>query len=477
MDTFAAQPDPDILGRRVREMIDAGKLNAARAVLAALGRLAPPGPATAELGARLALAAGQLDRAAAELDVAVAAAPTHAGLRRLRADVRHRRGEHVPAAIDAAEAVALDPRDPSGKAILGVLMTELGRPADAVACLAEAVDAEPANAAFVEALAAAQAAGGDTERAGATLAAGIARIPGRVELRNAAVLMAIRRRDFPAAHALAEAARQIGVADACLFGLLGHTLSCLGRHEEATEAYDAALKLGPHDPYVRHLVAASGALPGADRAPSPYVRAVFEGYADRFERHLVALGYRIPGRFRAVLQCLSPWTDGGDCGPTLDLGCGTGFVGLAVHDLPIGPLHGVDLAPRMLARAAAKGIYASLREADVLTVLAEPEPAYGLILAADVLCYFGTLDPLLTAAHARLRPGGLMLVSAESPAAEETAPPPWRLGRQGRYAHTEAYLRAAAEAAGFVVRALDAETQRFENDLPVPGLLAVLARQ
>ncbi len=483
MDTLAAIPDPDILRRRVRQMIDTGKLNAARAVLAALRRLCPPDSDTAALAARLAIASGQLDLALAELDAGVAMAPADAALRRLRADVRHRRGEHVPAAIDAAEAVALDPRDASGKAILGVLMTELGRPADAVACLTEAVAGEPANPAFVEALAAAQAAGGDTARAAATLAAGIAHAPGRVELRNAAVLMAIRRRDFAAARTLAEDARRSGVADACLFGLLGHALSCLHRNEEASEAYEAALQLGPHDPYVRHLVAASGALPGSDRAPSPYVRAVFEGYADRFEQHLVALGYRIPGLFRAMLQQLAPWQDaGGSAGPSLDLGCGTGLVGLAIHDLPVGPLHGVDLAPRMLAHAEAKGIYASLREADVLTVLAEPGPEYGLILAADVLCYFGALDPLLRAACARLRPGGLLLVSTESP--EDEAPrdesprdaPPWQLGPQGRYTHTGAYLRASAAAAGFVVRHLSPETQRFENDAPVPGLLAVLAR-
>ena len=121
MDTHT--PDPDLLAGRVREMIETGKLNAANAVLAAVRRLAPPGPAIAELTARLALAAGQFGAAEAELDTAVAADPAHAGLRRLRADVRHRRGAHVPAAIDAAEAVALDPHDPSGKAILGVLMT------------------------------------------------------------------------------------------------------------------------------------------------------------------------------------------------------------------------------------------------------------------------------------------------------------------------------------------------------------------
>ena len=475
MDTHT--PDPDLLAGRVREMIETGKLNAANAVLAAVRRLAPPGPAIAELTARLALAAGQFAAAEAELDAAVAADPAHAGLRRLRADVRHRRGAHVPAAIDAAEAVALDPHDPSGKAILGVLMTELGRPDDAVACLAEAVAAEPANPAFVEALAAAEAAGGEIARAAATLDAGIARAPGQVALRNAAVLLAIRRRDFAAAVSMAEQARRIGVADACLFGLLGHALSCLGRHAEAADAYDAALKLGPHDPYVRHLVAASGALPGSDRAPSPYVRAVFDGYADRFEQHLIALGYRVPGLMRAALLRLAPWeAAGGSAGPTLDLGCGTGLVGLAIHDLPVGPLHGVDLAPRMLARAADKGLYASLREADLLTVLAEPGPDYGLILAADVLCYFGALDPVLGAARARLRPGGLMLLSTESPAPGTDPAPPWQLGRQGRYAHTADYLRAQAAAAGFAVRELAAETQRFENQAPVPGLFAALAR-
>jgi len=490
MDTLAAAPDPEILTRRIAAMIGAGQLNAADAVLAALRRLTPPGPGTAMLAASLALAAGRLETAIAELDVAIDAAPAHAALRRMRADLLHRRGAHVPAAIDAAEAVALDPADPAGKAILGVLLSELGRPVDAVACLREALAADPANPAFIEALAAAEAASGDTARAAATLAAGIARAPGRVELRNAAMLLAIRRRDFAAAVAMAEAARRAGAIDACLFGLHGHALSCLGADADAADAYDAALKLAPQDPYVRHLVAASGALPGADRAPSPYVRAVFEGYADRFESHLIALGYRVPGLFRAALLELAPWAAaGGAVGPVLDLGCGTGLAGLAISDLPVGPMHGVDLSPRMLAQAAAKGIYATLTEADVLTVLgaagpregtgaeheAPPEPC-ALILAADVLCYFGALDALLPAAFARLRPGGHMLLSCETAEPGAPDPAPWQLGRQGRYTHRPDYVRQAAEAAGFRVLTLVPETQRYENQCPVPGLLAVLAR-
>ncbi len=83
--------------------------------------------------------------------------------------------------------------------------------------------------------------------------------------------------------------------------MMGHALSSMDRHTEAADAYSEALKLGPQDPYVRHLVAASGIVPSAARAPLEYVSTVFNGYAERFEAHLVSLGYRIPGLVRAAL--------------------------------------------------------------------------------------------------------------------------------------------------------------------------------
>jgi predicted TPR repeat methyltransferase len=384
------------------------------------------------------------------------------------------------AAEDAAEAVILRRDDPVAKALLGVVLIGLGRPEEALPCLREAVAAEPGNASFHQGLAAANDALGDGAAAAETLAAGVAACPGSVALRNAAVLHRVRRDDFEGAVALAEQARQDGVADACLYGLKGHALSSLDRHEEATEAYADALKLGPEDPYVRHLVAASGALPGAERAPTDYLRAVFDGYADRFEAHLISLGYRAPGLLRAALIRLLPeLRDGETVGPVLDLGCGTGLTAVAVSDLPLRHFIGVDLSSGMLREAAAKQLYAELHEADLMAALAHDERRYPVILAGDVLCYFGSLDEVFAAVRRRLTPRGLFLFSVETLGQQEvsgTGRRDWALGRQGRYAHDAAYVERVASDAGFRIREATIETLRSDIGAPVTGLIVALER-
>lgn len=475
MDGMIANPDLDRLFARTAEFINAGRFGAARPLLAAVTKLSPPSARLAELTAVLAIKQGQLDAARSGLDEAIASWPDDAGLRKCRADVRRQSGEQVAAAEDAAEAVLLAPNDPDAKAILGVVLLGLGQAEDARACLMEATKAQPANPLFRMALSDALLDCGDEEAAAATLADGIALAPAHAGLRDAAMLLAVRGRRFTDAIDIAEAARRAGVVDACLFGLKGHALSSLGRHAEAADAYAEALKLGPDDPYVRHLVAASGAMSQADRAPADYVRAVFDGYAERFEAHLISLGYRIPGLMRAALLRHQALSEDKRIGPVLDLGCGTGLVGVALHGLPLGPITGVDLSEKMLAAAAAKGIYAELREADMLDALAADTTVWRLILAADVLCYQGALDGLMAAARSRLAPGGVFVFSTETSEAAEAAACGWHLDLVGRYAHAPAYVRRCAEAAGFVVREMTAATQRYEAGVPVPGLLVVLS--
>lgn len=480
MEQLTVTAETSALIARISALIDGGRPAAARPLLAAVRRRSPPSSQLAELAARLAMREGRADLALLEMDEAVAREPHDAALHKRRADVRVRLGDREGAARDAAEAVILNRDDPVAKALLGALMLDLGRPADAIACLSEAVSSSPANPGYREGLAAAQEAHGDAEAALATLNDGIAAAPSWVGLRNAAILLSVRRRDFNGAIHLAEAARVIGVADACSFGLMGHALSSLGRHAEAADAYGEALKLGPHDPYVRHLVAASGNLPSSSRAPVEYLRTVFDGYADRFELHLISLGYRVPGLIRDAITRHPAILAGGHIDSVLDLGCGTGMAAVALSDLLAGPLVGVDVSPRMLACAATKQLYAELHEADLMHFLAEDARRWQVVTAADVLVYFGALPDVLAAVHARLEPGGWFIFSVEEllPDHQGTVHGngDWALERLGRYAHGMAYLTASVSDAGFSIRALERQTVRYETDAPVAGLFAVVER-
>jgi predicted TPR repeat methyltransferase len=480
--------DPARLTNRVREMIQLGRVHAARPLLAALRKVTAPSAELDELEGLLLLREGRVADALAELDTAVGKAPDVAGLRICRAEARIQINDFTAAAADAAEAVILSPHTAQPKALLGVILIELGRPIEAVTCLAGAVAADPRRPAYRQGLAEAQERAGDPVAAEVTLREGIRLAPGTVALRTAAIMQAMRQREFAAAVTIADAARRDGIADACVFGLLGHALSSLGRHQEALDAYTDALKLAPEDPYVRHLVRAGGILPDAERAPAEYLQAVFDGYAERFEKHLIGLGYRIPGVIRAALLehlALDPAAGGQPAriGPVLDLGCGTGFLGIVLSDLPLGPLTGIDVSAGMLQQAAAKNLYATLHEADLEAFLAGAERDWAVMLAADVLVYFGALERVLSLTHAALRPHGLFVFSVEEMSGETgvaadggSADRGWRLDRQGRYSHTLDYVRHAAVEAGFRVRELRREAVRHEAGAPVPGLLAVLER-
>lgn len=480
MDMIHVTASANALCSRAADLIDAGRIEVARPLLAAARALGPPSPELTLIGARVALGSGAWEQAMEELDSGIAAVPSHPGLRRCRAGLRRKMGDVEGAARDAAEAVIFDPADPEAKAILGGALLDIGRSADAIACLREAVAGAPADANYRQALSCALEKAHDTDGALQTLTGGIALCPASVAIRNAAILLCIRRRDFSQAVRLAEQARSMGIADACTFGMSAHALSSLGRHDEAAVAYQDALKLGPADPYVRHLVASSGALRDSKRAPEDYIRTVFDGYADRFESHLISLGYNIPGAIRSALQNHPRIVAGLSLGPVLDLGCGTGMVALAIGDLPLGPFTGIDLSPRMLAHARAKRLYVDLREADIMTDLAKRGERWPLIVAADVLCYFGALEPLLAQVHEALQPGGWFIFSVEELLSDHDGVIPgngnWALQRQGRYAHTPDYVYEAACAAGFRVVRRDRPIIRQEAGAAVPGLLLTLER-
>jgi predicted TPR repeat methyltransferase len=244
-----------------------------------------------------------------------------------------------------------------------------------------------------------------------------------------------------------------------------NTLRSLHRNEEAIDAYRQALALGADQQQVSFALAALGAGDAPVASPAGYVRDLFDQYAGHFDEHLVdRLGYRTPALLDAAIRKVA---DIGNA-RVLDLGCGTGLMGQYLRPRA-SRLVGVDLSARMLDKARERGIYDQLECSGIDAYLATQAASFELVAAADVLVYFGDLAPLFGQVRRALSAGGWFGFSVEASMDADFA-----LRPSNRYAHSLAYLRRLAAAAGFAVCAEEAAPLRTENGAPVDGFLLVL---
>jgi predicted TPR repeat methyltransferase len=237
--------------------------------------------------------------------------------------------------------------------------------------------------------------------------------------------------------------------------------------DAARPCLERVLREDPGEVMARHLLSAvSGENP--DRPVDGYVRQLFDASAATFDQELVTkLEYVVPREMVEVLTAVA--AVGGPDAPwdVLDLGCGTGLVGVEIASRSR-RLTGIDLAPNMIERARARDIYTLLRCEDLVTALSR-EARYDVITAADVFIYVGKLDAVIPAIRGALRPGGLFAFSAEAVA----SPAGYRLGLMGRYAHDAGYLQGLAAENGLAVELLRETRIRFEHRRPVRGWLTV----
>ena len=70
----------------------------------------------------------------------------------------------------------------------------------------------------------------------------------------------------------------------------------------------------------------------------------------------------------------------------------------------------------------------------------------------------------------RLKPGGFFIFTTEKKEGAD-----FELGPKRRWRHSEAYLRAAADAAGLDIAGLIAASPRNEANVPVEGFAVALA--
>ena len=253
----------------------------------------------------------------------------------------------------------------------------------------------------------------------------------------------------------------------------GNTLTKIGRFEEAVASYDRALATQPDFAEA----AENRELPLFElghtvRSPSKYMRGLFDGFSHHYDDTMLnKLDYRGHLHVRAMTERVRPrlkpppWR-------ILDLGCGTGLVGVALRALAAGSrLDGLDISPRMLEAARARGIYSDLILGDLETVLAESGPLYDLIVSADTMTYFGDLAPALSGVAKRLERGGFYVFASEAKAGEG-----WEKTKVHRYRHGESYLRAEAARAGLGVADLFECTLRLEEGQPVLGSSVALRK-
>lgn len=485
------QPPPRAgLGRRL--LVEGRRLLAARKPAEALPLLRTAATAMAEPEAWVPLAEALLalddPRAALEACEAApgaAASDAEGGclpFLLVRARALGRLGQWREALADAASAVLLDPRDEDARILLGQALLAGGRYDEAISVLGEVWREAPEEP------------GGALRLADAMMRAGrhdataelLAFLLDSVVMPEASRRLALGLRAQNAllrgqAQAALEAARagleELGT-DATLHSIAAHALIKLGRREQARGHLQEAHRLAPGDAYLGHLVASFGDQAQMthgqppERAAAAYVTHLFDGYAAGFEESLLGLGYRAPGLILRALEALlpglgAPPPGGRRLGDVLDLGCGTGLVGVVLHDLVAGRLKGVDLSPAMLEEARLKGVYTELEHAEIDAALARDAHRYEVVIAADVFCYLGALEATLAAIVPRLAPGGLLLFTVE--ASED--PAEWTLTESGRYRHSKAGLRRAMAAAGLTPVMLRREPLRLEADAALAGFL------
>ena len=237
------------------------------------------------------------------------------------------------------------------------------------------------------------------------------------------------------------------------------------------------------------------------RKPKEFVAELFDSFADTFDQKLVdGLEYTVPQLVGEAAQKL-----GSSYRSVLDAGCGTGLAGRYLKPLVLDVMIGVDASKKMLdiaekctttqgcglKKCEKEGCDGDIGEPlyDDLLVLDLEEMSlentlrtrnmekktkslagFDLIVAADVLVYFGSISNLMQTFSNISTPGAVLIFSCERATLEE-APLGWRLLSSGRFSHTKQHALEAASEAGYELVSYEEIVPRMEKGEEVQGHL------
>lgn len=237
------------------------------------------------------------------------------------------------------------------------------------------------------------------------------------------------------------------------------------------------------------LMKVTGTASVHERKPKEFVAELFDSFADKFDDVLIEnLQYKVPQMVGETVRLLRDRYS-----TILDAGCGTGLAGRVIHSMVDNFMIGVDASQKMLDIAAKctltsgcglkknetidKPLYDNLIQMDledmtIQNTIKSVDPlhqdGFDLIVAADVLVYFGRLESILKTFAEISVPGAVLVFSCER-ATEVEAPLGWRLLSSGRFSHTKKHVLQAASKAGYIMRHYDEIIPRIEKGEDVKG--------
>jgi len=274
----------------------------------------------------------------------------------------------------------------------------------------------------------------------------------------------------------AAAAPQLGSAlaaldpERCMFG------SC---PEHAAEAFRKALRYQPGHIQADHALKAVLADPTVETASTDYVKSLFNDYAETFDSSLSGLEYKAPELISQTMHKLLNAAGKKTFNTVVDAGCGTGLIGPLFEGISR-KLIGIDISDGMLQKAKERGMYASLREGDIVAELkdikldSDDGKLTDLVVAADVLVYIGNLEAFFEASAELLQSSGYLAFTTER--VDNPLDGDWKLQPSGRFAHKKSYVDQLALRNGLTAAEYFEMTPRLEGGKPIAGQLFVFQK-
>ena len=230
----------------------------------------------------------------------------------------------------------------------------------------------------------------------------------------------------------------------------------------------------PDEVTTKFMLTALRGINAPDRVPGEFVQQHFDSAAESYDEHLQEIGNAGPDKIGELLTRLALPMNAGLI--ILDAGCGTGLCGPILKPFAK-QLHGVDLSPAMLELASQRDTYGELLCVDLVEYLGTTDNQYDLIIAADVLTYFGLLDEVMSLFFQRMKPGGHLIFSVEAVPENVYSSKGYLLSPSGRFKHMKDGVADALNMAGFSSPEIaEPFVLRHEYGEPVNGMAIVTRR-